>query len=116
MMFTRVVIRASKNNSVLLPLIRFNPVSTTVSPEPKNTGAESDIDDNVPADKVNGFMKRNLLVNAAFASLQNENSQIKTPSTDDKLGTAKTVDELLSVSEGNGVSRRHALKVSYENS
>lgn len=106
-MFTRVIIRTCKNKSVLLPIIRFNPVSTTVSPEPK-----SDIDDNVPAEKYNGFMKRNRLVDAAFASLQNENSQIKTPSTDDKLAKAKSVDELLSVSGGNGVSRRHALKVS----
>lgn len=109
-MFTRVIIRSSKNNSLLSPIIRFNPFSTTVSPEPKNIGADSDIEENVG--KINNF-RRSGIVAAAFASLQKESvsNTIKTPSTDNKLQKAQSVNELLSVSEGSGVSRRHALKV-----
>ncbi|KAF2900520.1 hypothetical protein ILUMI_05669 [Ignelater luminosus] len=55
----------------------------------------------------------NALVSAAFASLRSENplSDIKTPFTDGRISKATTADELLSISEGSGVSRRHALKV-----
>lgn len=54
----------------------------------------------------------NALVSAAFASLRNENplNDIKTPFTDGRISKATTVGELLSISEGSGVSRRHALK------
>ncbi|CAG9824055.1 unnamed protein product [Phaedon cochleariae] len=53
----------------------------------------------------------NSMVAAVFDSLKGENSQIKTPQTDSKLVEATTVGELLTVTDGNGVSRRHALKV-----
>lgn len=110
-MFTRVL-RSSKNNSVLSPIIRFNPF-TTVSPEPKNIGSDIDIEENKVSKKIN--TRQSGIVAAAFASLQKETTHIiKTPSTDDKLYKAKSVNELLSISEGNGVSRRHALKVRLE--
>lgn len=106
-MFTRVIIRTSKTSSVFSPLSRLNNFSTTASVEPKRNGIDSEIDDNANANKINGLYKRNRIVEAAFASLQNQNQ----PSTDDKLGEATTVDELLSVSFGNGVSRKYALRV-----
>lgn len=109
-MFTRVIIRTTKNSSVFSPLLRLNTYSTTASAEPKTTIAESEIDENVHANKINGLFKRNRIVEAAFAALHDEN-QISTPSTDDKLAKATTVNQLLSVSEGSGVSRRLALRV-----
>ncbi|XP_064213833.1 FAST kinase domain-containing protein 4 isoform X1 [Tribolium castaneum] len=51
---------------------------------------------------------QNNMVAAVFASLQNE---VKTPLTDDKISKASDINELLSISEGSGVSRKHALKV-----
>lgn len=106
-MFTRVIIRTSKNSSMLSPLLRLNNFSSTVSPEPKNVGTE--IEENRQSG--NEFFRRNRIVEAAFASLQTNKQDIKTPLTDNKLEQATTVDELLCVTEGNGVSRRHALRV-----
>ncbi|KAG5882845.1 hypothetical protein JTB14_022356 [Gonioctena quinquepunctata] len=51
------------------------------------------------------------MVAEVFASLHSESNKVHTPYTDSRLDKATTVDELLSVSEGNGVSTRHALKV-----
>lgn len=110
MMFTRVIIRTSKNSSVFSPLLRLNNFSTTISVEPKRIGADSEIDENPNINKNNGIYNRNRIIQAAFASLH-EGNQISTPATDDKLSKATTVDELLSVSVGSGVSRRHALRV-----
>lgn len=106
-MFTRVIIRVSKNSSILSRLSNFS----TVSPEPKNPGAH--IDENLQIGKSNDIFKRNKIVEAAFASLQSktQKKEIETPFTDSKIANAKNIEELLSVSEGNGVSRRHALKV-----
>nr|CAH7741058.1 unnamed protein product [Callosobruchus chinensis] len=60
----------------------------------------------------NNVKPQNSMVAAAFASLhENHNSDIKTPFTDKKIDSAETTEELLSVSEGSGVSRKHALKV-----
>lgn len=55
---------------------------------------------------------RNSMVAAAFASLQKESvNGIETPQTDNRISSANTVQELLSISEGSSVSRKHALKV-----
>lgn len=54
------------------------------------------------------------IVAAAFAALKPENADIdniRTPLTDEKLAGAKTVNQLLDISTGSGISRRHALKV-----
>ncbi|GJQ84445.1 hypothetical protein Trydic_g15661 [Trypoxylus dichotomus] len=52
------------------------------------------------------------MVAAAFASLQKEIPvEIDTPQTDRRISSAQTVNEILSISEGNSVSRKHALKV-----
>lgn len=64
--------------------------------------------DNPPAEP-NGY---NSLVAAAFASLKEDTvGEIRTPFTDTRIAKAATVGELLSISDGSGVSRRHALKV-----
>lgn len=111
-MFTRVLIRSSKKNSALSPIIRFNSFATTVSPEPKNFVADTDTEENVTKTKI-AHVKRSGIVAAAFASLQKEklSDTTITPFTDSKLEKSTTVNELLSVSEGSGVSRRYALKV-----
>ncbi|XP_044764184.1 FAST kinase domain-containing protein 4 [Coccinella septempunctata] len=55
------------------------------------------------------------IVAAAFASLNKDSNKIEveinTPHTDNKISNATNVDELLSVSNGEGVSRRLALKI-----
>jgi len=57
--------------------------------------------------------KKNNLVAAAFASLNDANQRldVETPFTDEKISKAQNVDDLLTISNGAGVSRRHALKV-----
>lgn len=97
--FSRALIRVSKSSGV------FNRLNySTASAELKN--AETN--------RVSRSSTNNIVA-AAFASLnmepQTSASDIKTPFTDGKIEKAKTVDELLSVSNGNGVSRKTALKV-----
>lgn len=109
-MLTRVI-RTSKNTSVYSSLLRFNTISSTVSPEVKTTLTDSDIDENVQIKRYDS--KRNKIIEAAFASLQVQRKElgIKTPFTDDKLEKASDINQLLAISEGSGVSRKHALKV-----
>lgn len=58
----------------------------------------------------------NTMVSAAFASLKSDgkgsDQEISTPLTDLRITNATTINQLLSISDGTGVSRRHALKVS----
>lgn len=57
----------------------------------------------------------NSMVTAAFAALKSNSNEeeIVTPQTDAKLKNAKSVKDLLSISNGIGVSRKHALNVYY---
>lgn len=60
------------------------------------------------------FIKSNsAMVTAAFAALKSadDTTEIKTPQTDAKLANAQSINDLLSISDGVGVSRKHALKV-----
>lgn len=114
---TNVIQRNCKNNG-LLSFIKFNNFSSS-SPELKKTIKNSLSEQNEALINKNDIRKpeqisltHKSMIAAAFASLNsNENSDIKTPQTDGKLLNAGNVEELLSVSEGSGVSRRHALKV-----
>lgn len=58
---------------------------------------------------------RSKIVTAVFASLGKDNknyaTEISTPHTDQRISNATNVEELLSVSNGQGVSRRIALKI-----
>lgn len=112
-MFTRAIIKTSKNSAVLSSFIRFNTFSSTISPEPKTPATDTDIYESPQTNKSSHSFKRNRIVEAAFASLAKPTNvrEIETPFTDSKLEKATTIDQLLSVSEGSGVSRRHALKV-----
>ncbi|VEN53247.1 unnamed protein product [Callosobruchus maculatus] len=102
-------------------LTRYSNFSSSTSAELKNIlPSQNDIVESDGASEgklqkskvIYNFKPQNSLVAAAFASLnENHNSDIKTPYTDKKIDSAKTTEELLSVSEGSGVSRRHALKV-----
>nr|XP_022919922.1 FAST kinase domain-containing protein 3, mitochondrial [Onthophagus taurus]XP_022919923.1 FAST kinase domain-containing protein 3, mitochondrial [Onthophagus taurus] len=56
--------------------------------------------------------RRNGIVAAAFASLKTaEVTEINTPHTDKRIMSATNIEELLSISNGTGISRKHALKV-----
>ncbi|XP_018334275.2 uncharacterized protein LOC108743267 isoform X2 [Agrilus planipennis] len=62
--------------------------------------------------KVSKITSKNPLVAAAFASLGSKAvEEIKTPRTDERIKGAQTVEELLNLSEGSGLSRRFALKI-----
>ncbi|CAH1176904.1 unnamed protein product [Phaedon cochleariae] len=112
---TTMMTRSSKSCSVLPLLLRFNNYSSSSSfPELKFTANQPSPDsgNSISSGKVfKGQRPINSMVAAVFDSLKGENSQIKTPQTDSKLVEATTVGELLTVTDGNGVSRRHALKV-----
>lgn len=82
-------------SSVELKNVPENNTSAVTSTRTKNTGEV-----------------RNNMVAAVFASLQNETqSHIETPQTDSRISSAGTVNELLSISDGSFISRKHALKV-----
>ncbi|KAJ8962131.1 hypothetical protein NQ318_018088, partial [Aromia moschata] len=118
---SQIFIKCSKNVTNRLPsLVIYNNVSSSISTaELKKIGPiESDEEPNIKArrtiNRQGGSPKsQNSMVAAAFASLQSAHNflEIKTPFTDKKITEATTIDELLSVSEGSGVSRRHAFKV-----
>jgi len=85
--------------------------SSTVAAEINNVTVQSFSEDEKKTANVTS--KNHNMIKAAFASIHSmENSwEIKTPATDHKINNAKSIDELLSLSGGTGVSRRHALKV-----
>ncbi|XP_050499186.1 FAST kinase domain-containing protein 4 [Diabrotica virgifera virgifera] len=112
---TNVFQKSCSRSNGLVPFIRFNFASSS-SPQLKKTNTESeDVSEKAENRKrlVRAPQPHKSMVAAAFASLNSEevNSAIKTPQTDGKLSKATNIEELLSVSEGTGVSRRHALKV-----
>lgn len=119
---SQIIVNSSKNKSRLPTLSRFNNFASSYpTAELKNNGQSNSTDtfirDNVKqtTKKLIANSKANsAMVAAAFASLQSEHPlpEIKTPFTDDKITKATSIDEILSISEGTGVSRRHALKVS----
>ncbi|KAJ8909664.1 hypothetical protein NQ315_003724 [Exocentrus adspersus] len=118
---SQIIVNSSKNLTRSPKVIWFNNLSSSsptveLKSVQNNTTGESYIVDNAKAaaeQTVSRFRTSSPMVAAAFASLQSGHSlqDIKTPFTDEKIIKANTIDELLSISEGSGVSRRHALKV-----
>ncbi|XP_066150769.1 FAST kinase domain-containing protein 4 [Euwallacea fornicatus] len=108
--FYRNIFQHSKSLKRLPPLRSF--VSATIA-EAKSVNNATNPEEEKDKTSSTTPPKSNCMVKTVFASiqLQDKDDQINTPFTDKKLETATTVDELLSISEGNGVSRRHALKV-----
>lgn len=115
------LVRSTKNNIAFGGVIRLNLYSSVTSTAEAKNVQQPPQKDNTK--KMSSSVSReksianHTIVAAAFASLQSEsaiiNNGIKTPFTDNKITQAQTVEELLSLSGGSGVSRRHALKVSY---
>ncbi|XP_023029568.2 FAST kinase domain-containing protein 4 isoform X1 [Leptinotarsa decemlineata] len=112
---SRIIPSTSKCCNVLPSLLRFN--NFALSPpftELKNSQDAEDISLK-PRGKLNSVIgspsNHSAMVAEVFASLNSEENTLRTPYTDARLEKAKNIDELLSVSQGNGVSTRHALKV-----
>ncbi|XP_018570435.1 protein TBRG4 isoform X2 [Anoplophora glabripennis] len=115
---SHIIVTCSKTKSRLRTLVRFNNFSSSVpTAELKNNGhnsTESYIgNQQTSKNPVINSKANSAMVAAAFASLQSEHPlpDIKTPFTDERITKATSIDEILSISEGTGVSRRHALKV-----
>lgn len=105
--FTRALVRTAKDTL----FIRVCNVSATVS----STSAElKNFEEGETGIK---FNQRGVSINpkvaAAFATLELDKKKaiIETPFTDRRIQEAKDVNELLSISNGVGITRRHALKV-----
>lgn len=120
--FSRLLTRHSKTCG-MLPVLRLNNYSSSsVTPELKPVNSSQ-------MEKESGLLQNGLsksvlypksespMVAAAFASLNSQTTDdIKTPIFDDKIKKATTVEEVLTLSEGSGISRKHALRVSLTNS
>ncbi|XP_057664236.1 uncharacterized protein LOC130898756 [Diorhabda carinulata] len=105
---TNAFLRGNRNNG----LVRLNLLSSSSSPQLKKPNTTSAFSENEDTEQSNKLSNRSMVA-AAFASLNSmeNNSGIKTPQTDVKLSNATNIEELLSISEGTGISRRYALKV-----
>lgn len=112
--FSQLIIKYSKNSPSIHSLLRYS--STPTIAEIKFQPGTDDTPALAVGSKqtLTGSGKINSqMVAAAFEALKSDVDimEIKTPKTDERVLKAKTIDELLSISEGTGVSRRHALKV-----
>lgn len=108
--FTRILMQ---NTKITVNYQNFNRLrlSTISSVELKNV-PDNNVSGRSSTPTKNIGEMRNNMVAAVFASLQNETqSHIKTPETDSRISSANTVNELLSISDGSLISRKHALKV-----
>lgn len=103
---TNIALRHTKTQPVFQNILRFS--SSTAATEPKQTFASEN-----KAKVIQPIQPRNSMVAAAFAALQDDSAthEIQTPRTDERVLNAKSVNELFSISEGSGISRKHALKV-----
>lgn len=118
---SNILLRCPKNSQTLIRISPFSSATTATAHnilegEVKSIGEQQRASEK--PDKERFVLKSsNSMVTAAFAALKSDVSggDIKTPQTDAKLAQATTINELLLVSEGTGVSRKHALKVGYKN-
>ncbi|XP_050306177.1 FAST kinase domain-containing protein 4 [Anthonomus grandis grandis] len=109
--YQKIILQQFKGINRTAHLNRHNGFATATIAETKNINAEN----NSESEKVGptNSVKENKMVKTVFASINLDVSadHIKTPFTDTKIFNASSVDELLSISEGTGISRKHALKV-----
>lgn len=112
-LYQKILKQHTKTPGRITCLIRYNGFASSTAPEVKNTNTQMIPEDKtVITNKTPSSKNRVNLVKVAFASMQqNEEQSIVTPVTDEKIKKANTVDELLSISQGSGISRQHALKV-----
>lgn len=121
----KTIICNSKSNKVIHNVTSIkNYLSSTVEVRKvQNLQSESnDINDDTTSTNIKSNLRQNKNLNisnsnmvaAAFASLKTNSTNMKeipTPVTDNRITEASTVNELLSICQGSGVSRRHALQV-----
>lgn len=105
----QIFTRTSKNNSAVTSAVRLFSTPTTYA-EVKNV--EPNLDNEKQKYASNEQNKSRKTISAVFANLRNSDN-ILTPLTDKRIIDAATVDELLSISEGIGITRRHILKVNF---
>lgn len=112
--YHKIVLQQFKGVNRITPLTWNNGLASATIAEPKNINGQNVTHDEKPTEPHS--KPTNRMIKTVFASIALEDSDngIHTPFTDSKLLNAKSVDELLSISEGSGVSRKHAMKVSYK--
>lgn len=110
---SQVVVKCLKTINRAPGFVHCSAFSTSLPISDTKTSETNQIEPVVEQSSRPGLSTRNNMVAAAFASLKSPDTgiDIRTPFTDGKISNAQNVNELLSISEGNGVSRRHALKV-----
>jgi hypothetical protein len=113
---TQTILTKLRSNNANVSVMKCEKYLKSTIAEAKNTQPnvfETEMEEE-QGSKLRKYVKsHNSMVAAVFASLRpsNQDMEIKTPLTDDKISKATNIDELLSISEGTGISRRHALKV-----
>lgn len=114
--FYQNILRHSRNVKGLSPLTRHSAFASTIA-EAKTVSTPNTLEEDKPTLNAvkDPTKKGHHMIKSVFASieLKDKSGDIETPLTDQKLENSTTVDELLSVSVGSGVSRKHALKVLY---
>lgn len=106
--------RYSKNSPNIHSLLRYSSVPTIAEAKLQSGTDDTPAITVGPKQTLTTSIKVNSqMVAAAFEALKSDVDlmEIKTPKTDERVLKAQTIDELLLISEGTGVSRRHALKV-----
>jgi hypothetical protein len=114
---TQTILTKLRSNNANVSVMKCEKYLKSTIAEAKNTQPnvfEPEIEEEEGSKSRKYVKSHNSMVAAVFASLRpnNQDMEIKTPLTDDKISKATNIDELLSISEGTGISRRHALKVS----
>ncbi|KAL3270783.1 hypothetical protein HHI36_021307 [Cryptolaemus montrouzieri] len=114
--------RVCSRSSIFCILTKIKELSTTPLVETNQTKSKLNLQNPeasnntpIPEKIPETFKTKSKIVAAAFASLHNkpieDEIQINTPNTDQRVANATTVEQLLSISDGEGVSRRLALKI-----
>ncbi|CAG9769332.1 unnamed protein product [Ceutorhynchus assimilis] len=113
--YQKIIVQQFKGTNRIVPHAWHNGFASSTQAEAKHLNTQNVSEDrkHTNTDMRNTTKRGNKMIQNVFASINIEDSaeDITTPTTDNKLANAKTVDELLAVSEGNGVSRKHALRV-----
>lgn len=116
--FYQNILRHSRSVKGLSPLMRPSGAFASTIAEVKTVSTPNTLEEDKPTpnspNAIKGPVKNgHHMIKSVFASLElkDKSSDIETPLTDQKMENATTVDELLSLSAGSGVSRKHALKV-----
>ncbi|XP_030756831.1 FAST kinase domain-containing protein 3, mitochondrial [Sitophilus oryzae] len=114
-LYQRILIQPNNGIARISCLTRHNTFASSTVAEVKNSNSENfpEKENSSAVTQRSTPKNRNNIVKVAFASINLANTSIgiDTPIIDKKIKSATSVDELLSLSQGTGVSRHHALKV-----